>query len=171
MLQVYKGLQSEYLLYETVYNGEVKPASHASGICRLQTAPGRGGGHGHLGIPLQTRKTDFGLDSPVSEVSATTLSSNNQKYQNILKLSGMKKNFWMTMELSHQVVLLKQFCLGLFSKKQNVHVYSLCVLKQVYLWFRQFSVCCLFICSCQAHFVNKVVLVHRNIARHSRPPL
>ena len=125
----------------------------------------------HLGIPLQTRKTDFGLDSPVSEVSATTLSSNNQKYQNILKLSGMKKNFWTTMELSHQVVLLKQFCLGLFSKKQNLHVYSLCVLKQVYLWFRQFSVCCLFICSCQAHFVNKVVLMHRNIACHSRPPL
>lgn len=81
----------------------------------------------HLGIPLQTRKTDFGLDGPVSEVSVTTLSSNNQKYQNILKLSGMKKNFWMKMELSHQVVSLKQFCLGLFSKKQDLHVYSFCV--------------------------------------------
>lgn len=128
MLQVYKGLHSEYFLYETVYNGELKSAGHASGICRLQTAPGRGGGKvTHLGIPLQTRKTDFGLDGPVSEVSVTTLSSYNQKYQNTLKLSGMKKNFWMTMELSHQVVLLKQFCLGLFSKKQDLHVYSLCV--------------------------------------------
>lgn len=104
----------------------MKPASHASAFADYTQHPAEEGAMvTHPGILPQTGKADFGLDGPVSEGSVTTFSSNNQKYQNMLKLSGMMKNFWI-MELSHQVASLKQFCLWLFSKKQDLPMYSLC---------------------------------------------